>query len=103
MNDALIDCIYSGDLARDVTILYTELEKIAKTNSEKVMNLRGRGKGTYIAFDTIGAADLMAKMRSHGIILGAYGNSTIRLRPMLIFREEHVNAPEAILGEKTYQ
>lgn len=31
----------------------------------------------------------MRKMRSQGVILGTCGESTIRLRPMLVFQEKH--------------
>jgi hypothetical protein len=44
---------------------------------------------TYIAFDTVEAATIMRKMRQHGVILGTCGESTVRLRPMLIFEDKH--------------
>ena len=44
---------------------------------------------TYIAFDTEDAAMLVAGIRRYGINMGLCGIRGVRLRPMLIFEEEH--------------
>jgi 4-aminobutyrate aminotransferase/(S)-3-amino-2-methylpropionate transaminase len=55
-----------------------------------MQSLRGKDKGTYIAFDTPDSSSLLKKMRELGINIGSCGVQTIRLRPMLIFEESHV-------------
>ncbi|XP_071511509.1 4-aminobutyrate aminotransferase, mitochondrial-like [Diadema antillarum] len=53
---------------------------------------RVRGIGTFIAFDAATpetAADIVAKAKNQGIILGLCGKQTIRLRPALIFQIQH--------------
>lgn len=44
---------------------------------------------TFIAFDTLSAAPLLAKMKHLGVNIGSCGKETVRLRPMLIFDEQH--------------
>jgi len=65
--------------------LYAALEHVAKKYPDRVQNLRGKGQGTYIAFDTTNAAALVKKMKSLGVNIGTCGKETVRLRPMLIF------------------
>lgn len=55
-----------------------------------MQNLRGKNRGTYIAFDTPDSGVLLKKMRELGINIGSCGAQTIRLRPMLIFEESHI-------------
>lgn len=69
--------------------LYAELEKLAQKYPENIQNLRGKGKGTYIAFDTKDPAGLVRSMKQLGVNVGTCGTSTLRLRPMLIFEESH--------------
>lgn len=55
---------------------------------------RVRGMGTFSAFDTASpeaAAELVARTRKAGVILGTCGTKTIRLRPALIFQSQHVD------------
>lgn len=47
--------------------------------------------GTYIAFDTPNASVLLKEMKSLGVLVGSCGVKTIRLRPMLIFTESHID------------
>lgn len=48
-----------------------------------------RDHRTYIAFDTASASALVAEMKKHGVNMGLCGSRGVRLRPMLIFEEEH--------------
>lgn len=93
LSNAVIDVILSADLvaqcARVGETLYNQIAQLAKRFPHQIMNLRGLGKGTYIAFDTVDAATIMRKMRHRGVILGTCGESTVRLRPMLIFEDKH--------------
>ncbi|KKF96352.1 4-aminobutyrate aminotransferase [Ceratocystis fimbriata CBS 114723] len=95
VSKAIIEEIQANDLvaqtARVGDLLYAEIEKLAlKYPGGKVANLRGKNRGTYIAFDTTDPAKLIASMRKLGVTIGSCGKSTIRLRPMLIFTEEHI-------------
>ncbi|KXJ95088.1 4-aminobutyrate aminotransferase [Microdochium bolleyi] len=70
--------------------LYQELETLARDYPEHVQNLRGKGHGGFIAFDTQEPAAVVSKMKALGVNIGTCGTRTIRLRPMLIFGEEHI-------------
>jgi len=58
---------------------------------------------TYIAFDTPDSSTLIRRMREGGINIGSCGVRTIRLRPMLIFEEPHIDllltALEVVLSQ----
>ena len=66
-----------------------ELEKLARDYPKFVQNLRGKEYGGFIAFDTQEPAAVVSQMKSLGVNIGTCGTRTIRLRPMLIFGEEH--------------
>jgi 4-aminobutyrate aminotransferase/(S)-3-amino-2-methylpropionate transaminase len=72
--------------------LYAELENLATKYPEHIQNLRGKDQGTFIAFDTKDPAGLVRSMRHIGVNIGTCGKNTVRLRPMLIFNEEHIPA-----------
>ncbi|WWC65717.1 4-aminobutyrate aminotransferase [Kwoniella dejecticola CBS 10117] len=74
--------------------------------SGKVMNFRGEGDGTYLAWDmaTPQLRDaFVGKMRVNGVQIGGCGEQTVRLRPMLTFGEKHaeilVGTTEKVLKE----
>jgi len=94
LNKAVIEEILTRDLVEQCRLvgeaLYSRLEDLALRTPKNVQNLRGKGKGTCIAFDTPDAVALLKKMKSLGINIGSCGTNTIRLRPMLIFEEAHV-------------
>ncbi|OGM46990.1 hypothetical protein ABOM_004443, partial [Aspergillus bombycis] len=95
MCNAVIDEILRENLvqktARVGDILHDRLATLATKYPQFIQNLRGKRKGTYLAFDTPDSSTLLKEMRSLGINIGSCGVSTIRLRPMLIFREEHIS------------
>lgn len=88
--------------ARVGDALYAEMEKLAQKYPEQIKNLRGKGQGTYIAFDTTDAATLVKSMKQLGVLTGTCGAQTVRLRPMLIFEEQHIapliSAFDTVLG-----
>ncbi|KAJ4864018.1 aminotransferase class-III domain-containing protein [Trichoderma breve] len=94
MSKAVVEEILARDLvsqtARVGVALYSELERLATKYPQLVRNLRGKGQGTYIAFDTTDPASLVKKMKSLGVNIGTCGTQTVRLRPMLIFEEAHI-------------
>ncbi|KAE8362548.1 4-aminobutyrate aminotransferase [Aspergillus caelatus] len=95
MCNAVIDEILSENLvektARVGELLHERLATLATRYPEFIQNLRGKGKGTYLAFDTPDSSTLLKEMRNLEINIGSCGVSTIRLRPMLIFREAHIS------------
>lgn len=70
--------------------LFAELSVLSAKYPEHIANLRGKGKGTFIAFDTKNPAGLVKAMRQIGVNIGTCGKQTVRLRPMLTFDETHI-------------
>lgn len=84
------------------TVLYEGLAELSTRFPDKVANLRGRGKGTFIAFDCATPAQrdaLLAALRQRGINVGGNGSRSVRLRPMLIFQPQHADIFLAALAE----
>ncbi|KAL2401301.1 4-aminobutyrate aminotransferase [Exophiala dermatitidis] len=71
--------------------LFGEIEKLAKQYPEQFQNLRGKGQGTFIAFDNPKRDEFLAKAKTLGINIGGSGASAVRLRPMLIFQKHHAD------------
>jgi 4-aminobutyrate aminotransferase / (S)-3-amino-2-methylpropionate transaminase len=71
--------------------LYSGLEQLAKQYPDQIQNLRGKGKGTFIAFDNPKRDEFLVKAKKHGINIGGSGVSAVRLRPMLIFQKHHAD------------
>jgi 4-aminobutyrate aminotransferase/(S)-3-amino-2-methylpropionate transaminase len=71
--------------------LYNGLEDLAKKYPGEFMNLRGKGQGTFIAFDSPRRDDVLKKMKGVGINIGGSGQKAVRLRPMLIFQKHHAD------------
>lgn len=94
MSNAVITEILNNNLVEQCAAvgvkLYEALEQLSSKFPSQIMNLRGKGQGTYIAFDTADPAGLVAKMKRSGVNIGTCGTKTVRLRPMLIFTEQHV-------------
>ncbi|KAB8236204.1 4-aminobutyrate aminotransferase [Aspergillus alliaceus] len=90
MSNAVIDEILGENLVEKTAhvgeVLHKRLAILATQYPQFIQNLRGKGRGTYLAFDTPNSSTLLKEMRNLGINIGSCGVSTIRLRPMLIFR-----------------
>ena len=71
--------------------LYSGLERIAQQHPDQIMNLRGKGMGTFIAFDSPQRDAFLKNAKSLGINIGGSGASAVRLRPMLIFQKHHAD------------
>ncbi|QPH12625.1 hypothetical protein C2857_004876 [Epichloe festucae Fl1] len=71
--------------------LYGQLEGLAGKYPEHFKNLRGKGQGTFIAFDNPKRDEFLNKAKGFGINIGGSGASAVRLRPMLIFQEHHAD------------
>ena len=71
--------------------LYSNLESLAKKYPGEFQNLRGKGQGTFIAFDNPRRDEFLKKAKTVGINIGGCGESAVRLRPMLIFQKHHAD------------
>ncbi|RPB25905.1 4-aminobutyrate aminotransferase, partial [Terfezia boudieri ATCC MYA-4762] len=69
--------------------LYSLLESLARKYPEKIQNLRGKGQGTFIAWDSPRRDEFLRTMKFAGVNIGGCGEHAVRLRPMLIFGERH--------------
>lgn len=92
---SIIEEIESRDLVsktRDVGhYLFRGLEQLARRYPQEIQNLRGKDRGTFIAFDSPRRDEVVRLAKSLGVNIGASGQSTVRLRPMLIFEERHAD------------
>jgi 4-aminobutyrate aminotransferase/(S)-3-amino-2-methylpropionate transaminase len=71
--------------------LFGKLEALAAKYPGQFENLRGKGMGTFIAFDNPKRDQFLAKAKTFGINIGGSGASAVRLRPMLIFEQQHAD------------
>jgi 4-aminobutyrate aminotransferase/(S)-3-amino-2-methylpropionate transaminase len=69
--------------------LYSGLESLAKKYPNEIQNLRGKGQGTFIAWDSPRRDEVLKKAKGVGINIGGSGERAVRLRPMLIFQKHH--------------
>jgi 4-aminobutyrate aminotransferase / (S)-3-amino-2-methylpropionate transaminase len=69
--------------------LYTGLERIAQQYPNEIQNLRGKGQGTFIAWDSPRRDEFLKNAKGQGINIGGSGEKAVRLRPMLIFQKHH--------------
>ncbi|RMY62190.1 hypothetical protein D0863_11034 [Hortaea werneckii] len=84
--------------------LFDSLEALAKKYPHEILNLRGKDRGTFIAWDSPRRDDVISKALRKGILIGGSGARAIRLRPMLIFQKQHadmlVETLESILRDE---
>ncbi|MCJ1225390.1 4-aminobutyrate transaminase [Toensbergia leucococca] len=71
--------------------LYAGLEKLAQHYPNEIQNLRGKGQGTFIAWDSPRRDDFVKRAKGEGINIGGSGERAVRLRPMLIFQRHHAD------------
>ncbi|KAK3940362.1 aminotransferase class-III-domain-containing protein [Diplogelasinospora grovesii] len=71
--------------------LFGKLEGLAKKYPGEFMNLRGKGMGTFIAFDSPRRDEFLKRAKQFGVNIGGSGQMAVRLRPMLIFQEHHAD------------
>lgn len=69
--------------------LYNEMAALQKKYPDEMANLRGKGQGTFIAFDSPRRDEVLKKAKTVGINIGGSGETAVRLRPMLIFQRHH--------------
>lgn len=95
---AIIDEIRRLDLLTNTRetgdYLYSKLAKVSSNFPDRIANLRGKGEGTFIAWDESSPAardKFLASMKKYGVNIGGTGDRGIRLRPMLIFGKGHAD------------
>lgn len=71
--------------------LYAGIESLAKKYPDQFQNLRGKGQGTFIAFDSPQRDAFLKKAKTVGVNIGGSGERAVRLRPMLIFDKPHAD------------
>jgi 4-aminobutyrate aminotransferase/(S)-3-amino-2-methylpropionate transaminase len=71
--------------------LYQGLERLQSQYPHEIMNLRGKGQGTFIAFDSPRRDEFLKKAKGVGVNIGGSGERAVRLRPMLIFQRHHAD------------
>jgi len=92
---AIINEIERLDLVRNTAetgdYLYSGLEHLATKYPNEINNLRGKGQGTFIAWDSPRRDEVLKKAKGVGINVGGSGERAVRLRPMLIFQRKHAD------------
>lgn len=95
---AILDEIERLDLVQHTATvgdyLHGRLEQLASAHPREMLNLRGRGNGTFLAFDardTAARNTFLARMKGHGVNIGGSGTRAVRLRPMLVFQQHHAD------------
>ena len=71
--------------------LYSGMENLSRKYPEHFQNLRGKGQGTFIAFDNPKRDEFLVRMKALGVNIGGSGAQAVRLRPMLIFQKHHAD------------
>jgi 4-aminobutyrate aminotransferase/(S)-3-amino-2-methylpropionate transaminase len=71
--------------------LYAGIERLAQQYPKEIVNLRGKGQGTFLAFDSPRRDEVLKKAKGVGINIGGSGERAVRLRPMLIFQKGHAD------------
>lgn len=92
---AIYEQIQQHDLvaqaARVGDYLYAGLQRVAERYPDQVANLRGKDRGTFIAFDNPRRDEVLRRAKTLGVNVGGSGTTAVRLRPMLVFEERHAD------------
>ncbi|KAK9367061.1 aminotransferase class-III-domain-containing protein [Lipomyces kononenkoae] len=74
--------------------IYDQLEELQRTFPQLMQNLRGKDRGTFIAWDTTDLDTrnkILTDMKKMGINIGGCGARSVRLRPALVFEKKHAD------------
>jgi 4-aminobutyrate aminotransferase/(S)-3-amino-2-methylpropionate transaminase len=71
--------------------LYHGLQALSQKYPHEILNLRGKDRGTFIAFDSPRRDMFLAKAKAKGVNIGGCGERAVRLRPMLVFQQRHAD------------
>lgn len=90
--------IVKNDLISQVTrvgdYLYNKIADLQKTYPDYFRNLRGKHRGTFIAWDLPSGEErnrLLMLLKLNGCNVGGCSERSVRLRPTLTFEEKHVD------------
>ncbi|KAI9826850.1 MAG: 4-aminobutyrate transaminase [Thelocarpon impressellum] len=90
---AIIEEIERLDLVNNTAqvgdYLFSGLARLASQYPDEIQNLRGKGEGTFIAWDSPRRDEFLKKAKPLGVNIGGSGQRAVRLRPMLIFQKHH--------------
>lgn len=81
-------------VARVGDYLYKKLEVLAKEYPDYIHNLRGKDRGTFIAWSFKDASlrnKFLADLKKEGVNMGGCAEDSVRLRPTLVFEEKHAD------------
>ena len=90
----IVDKNLLGQVQRVGKYLFGKLEQLQSQHPEKLQNLRGKDRGTFIAWDLPTPQErdlLLKKLKSNGCNVGGCSTHAVRLRPSLTFEEKHVD------------
>ena len=92
---AIIKEIERLDLVQNTALtgdyLHDGLARLAERYPKEIKNLRGKGQGTFIAWDSPRRDEILRLAKKSGVNIGGSGESAVRLRPMLIFQKHHAD------------
>lgn len=92
---AIIQEINRLDLVTNTAItgkyLYDGLQRLSEQYPNEIQNLRGKGQGTFIAWDSPRRDEVLKKAKTVGVNIGGSGEQAVRLRPMLVFQKHHAD------------
>jgi 4-aminobutyrate aminotransferase/(S)-3-amino-2-methylpropionate transaminase len=77
--------------ARVGSYLFSRMEELAARYPGHIMNLRGKDRGTFIAFDSPKRDEFLKRAKTMGVNIGGSGVTAVRLRPMLVLKEHHAD------------
>lgn len=81
-------------VARVGDYLYKKLEAVVKKYPDLIHNLRGKDRGTFIAWSFKEAPlrnQFLNDIKKEGINMGGCAEDSVRLRPTLVFEEKHAD------------
>ena len=74
--------------------LFDALEQVSHRHPRHFQNLRGKGRGTFIAWDLPSGKDrdaFLQTVKDKGVLMGGCGTNAVRLRPTLTFDDRHAD------------
>lgn len=90
----IIDRDLTSQVNRVGHYLFTKLEALQEKYPTKFQNLRGKDRGTFIAWDLPSPQErdlLLKNLKLKGCNVGGCANTAVRLRPTLTFEEKHAD------------
>lgn len=90
----IIDKDLTTQVRRVGDYLFQKLEDLQSKYPSKFQNLRGKGRGTFIAWDLPSTEErdlLLKNLKLNGCNVGGCSTNAVRLRPTLTFEEKHAD------------